>query len=1638
MAPEKITNNNNTKQQPASVNRTSTLSSENNNNNRSSSRNSNNNNNKRRSSTNIQSSSNNDDDDDDDDDDDTLVTDKPKRGPGRPRKEEKELTDEQQDAARYKDFDKKQTDYDKEKNALAHTRTAVKQQERKRKARAEAQNRHFREKTQKAGLLKIKNRFADKHFFKLLNDAHMQKDRQRIKKQFLQQQYSTSRKSPTSMSMTSSMLNEGSPSISVNDNSETKKDTLKKIALLKEHLAKLEKQVNVPASRRRRRGDDDLEAPSRSSRKQDIAPKQNDAHRYEVVSGTDDDEAVAETNAILGSYITNQGSVQAAQYVDQHDGIAVDDDDGGVVENNKDAAWNQVLYNNDNIAENPDDDFDDGEDDAFGDFLGEEEEEQDEEEEDEEEEDPVAKIWNSIQIADDDSPDTKFRKQREQRMFTQYTRNRKRYVNVSDDDEDDENDEDEDDVEIPKDEQYGEYQMLDEDQAVETLPDTVDEQVDAFNDGEEIVECAGCDDLSCLLDIRNLKSAIRPSTTASWCKRHNIFKGDRVSNFLDRYKNKEKPEKDAQRHFNEAVRAGAACENCGAVLYNKNEEKGPDGQMYTSSFFCRKTCSADPAKNKVRSKYVRVINKNPRDGSEEGSKKVEEKKTTVEQKTTTVVEKKKKDTKQVYSRIETYDNILANTTLDARTLGRVLPNGTSDADCELYANNLRYAELDTFLKFAEFDANNTSDGAWTTRAVATTNLRDNLRSYMEKQLRKAHSDFKKNYSVNVLGVSLLQDLIKKRRVALGELKADAEKSPAGRPKKSGVEPTRLCQSTWPYYGPFIQSLQGCGSKNRNPYNFLRFLAFVSMGISFTACQKLLDVADSTMKRWRETLLSSVYEYEQRPIAGGGFPALSIDETFVGHRKHHAGKRARHAHYWFVTVTEIDPHRANRIGRTIWIPVRDRSQKTMREILQKYSLGTNKSIVISDCWPGYSNLDEVLEVCHQLVNHSENFKDPETGVHNNFAENAHKVVKYFVKKFNYQMGRKAKNIQHHISLGTLFYKKPTWQERFVALLNCVKNHPYPMKETVPGSELLPYGADPPFRLVVNKEGCIGNLPWNFQWNDKMQERYERWATLDPVKRQDEDRQRELLHELNNDFVPDLTAPFIVFPGLNLINRRHLHHWANYRRLDDKAPPTFQSSTYFARRTPTREDPRNFIPFVLIVRVSALQNLGLERLPSAAQESTTNMICDDIMLQRIEQHNNQLTQNGEAEACVKFINEEEVLKHQKALAEKNDDDDGEESESEDIVDVDDDNDDDGDGGADVEAHLANFKENKKQQQKEQEYLAHFQNFQNNKKSKREIDAEAEELLRVEISEKSREFIERLVHPFVLDKEHCVKLINGADPFFEQEIVKRAKVPRETGRFFSGIKRVLTEMKTRGEYVESLVVEVMMALIREKFHSVLLENGGSLCVLSPYFSANPHLLDFQRINEACEKRDEEKSQRLTFPPEIVGVFYSGGHFNCYRWRYLSDTITIYESMEVEGPNEARNKEFNYDSDDEQEAVRQKYLPFMTTLEALNSNLRSAGSLPIEIRVSTCGEVGCPFPRQGTNDCYLASTNRLISFLSAQEDVTTAYSGLTTRQRVGNVYKDAVSSAETKEGLKREGIATRLRGVLYEYLPEVMFGDN
>ena len=66
-------------------------------------------------------------------------------------------------------------------------------------------------------------------------------------------------------------------------------------------------------------------------------------------------------------------------------------------------------------------------------------------------------------------------------------------------------------------------------------------------------------------------------------------------------------------------------------------------------------------------------------------------------------------------------------------------------------------------------------------------------------------------------------------------------------------------------------------------------------------------------------------YFRQENANFDFSNLQVDETFIGKRKYHRGKRVRKVGWWFVTVTEIDERK---MGRTHWKLVKRRDQHTL--------------------------------------------------------------------------------------------------------------------------------------------------------------------------------------------------------------------------------------------------------------------------------------------------------------------------------------------------------------------------------------------------------------------------------------------------------------------------------------------------------------------------------------------------------------------------------------------------------------------------------------------------------------------------------------------------------------------------------------
>ena len=64
-------------------------------------------------------------------------------------------------------------------------------------------------------------------------------------------------------------------------------------------------------------------------------------------------------------------------------------------------------------------------------------------------------------------------------------------------------------------------------------------------------------------------------------------------------------------------------------------------------------------------------------------------------------------------------------------------------------------------------------------------------------------------------------------------------------------------------------------------------------------------------------------------------------------------------------------------------VDDRSSETLLPLIAEWCLpGT---IIVSDGWPAYSGIEEVLGFKHEVVVHENYFVDPETGIHTNNVE-----------------------------------------------------------------------------------------------------------------------------------------------------------------------------------------------------------------------------------------------------------------------------------------------------------------------------------------------------------------------------------------------------------------------------------------------------------------------------------------------------------------------------------------------------------------------------------------------------------------------------------------------------------------------------
>ena len=112
-------------------------------------------------------------------------------------------------------------------------------------------------------------------------------------------------------------------------------------------------------------------------------------------------------------------------------------------------------------------------------------------------------------------------------------------------------------------------------------------------------------------------------------------------------------------------------------------------------------------------------------------------------------------------------------------------------------------------------------------------------------------------------------------------------------------------------------------------------------------------------------LCEVALFKTREMIGGPGKVVQIDESKIGKQKYHRGHAVEGQ--WVFGGIEED-------SRKCFIAtVENRTEETLLELIKEWiTLGT---IIVSDCWKAYSNLEKHGYI-HKTVNHSREFVNEE--------------------------------------------------------------------------------------------------------------------------------------------------------------------------------------------------------------------------------------------------------------------------------------------------------------------------------------------------------------------------------------------------------------------------------------------------------------------------------------------------------------------------------------------------------------------------------------------------------------------------------------------------------------------------------------
>jgi transposase-like protein len=169
------------------------------------------------------------------------------------------------------------------------------------------------------------------------------------------------------------------------------------------------------------------------------------------------------------------------------------------------------------------------------------------------------------------------------------------------------------------------------------------------------------------------------------------------------------------------------------------------------------------------------------------------------------------------------------------------------------------------------------------------------------------------------------------------------------------------------------------------------------------------------------IIASNVGIKRKRIGGPGI-VVEIDESKFGRRKYNRGHRVEGV--WVMGGVERTKERG-----VFLVEVPDRRAETLLKLIKKYV--RDGSIVYTDMFSSYRNLERELGMMHFTVNHSLGFINPETGVHTNTIEGTWCGIKFKINPRN----RVKKFIKG--CLEEFIWRRKNKGNLWLALLECLK-------------------------------------------------------------------------------------------------------------------------------------------------------------------------------------------------------------------------------------------------------------------------------------------------------------------------------------------------------------------------------------------------------------------------------------------------------------------------------------------------------------------------------------------------------------------------------------------------------------------------